>query len=175
MQTYLTLVSVVSLVGFYAALVILSRAIPAFALGVDDGPAIRGTLATALGIATTMFPLWRLHWISLRRLWAARNESGREYLFIVSSLGVVATAITAGRLVTHITALLLDTAPATNAGGADMLSALLLFTASGLLWHHHWALLRHEVASSEPVVRPRPAASTVPLLDRPAQRQQRAA
>ncbi|MFQ5856275.1 MAG: hypothetical protein ACE5LU_11590 [Anaerolineae bacterium] len=109
-----------------------------------------------MGVATAAFPLWRLHWMSLRRLWAERLEDGRAYLLLVSSLGVIATAVTAGQFVTIIATLLLNTAPASNAGWADLLGTLLLFVTSWLLWRHHWALLRHESISSQPFPRARP-------------------
>jgi len=166
MQTYLTLVSIISLAGFYTAAVILSRAIPTFALGVDDSAAIRGTLAMALGVAVAAFPLWRMHWMSLRRLWAERLDEGRQYLLLVSSLGVAATAISAGRLVTNLATLLLSAAPASRAGWANLLSALLLFLVSWLLWRHHWKLLRREAAASPPAHRIRRRTNAVSLPDR---------
>ncbi|RME44066.1 MAG: hypothetical protein D6791_14060 [Chloroflexi bacterium] len=174
MQTYLTLVSMVSLAGFYAATVVLARAVPTFVLGVDDSLATRGMLATALGVATAAFPLWRLHWTSLRRLWAARLANGGAYLFAVSSLGVVATAVSAGLLVTRVAMLLLGTIPASPAGWANVLNGLFLFLVSWLLWRHHWLLLRHESSfSSRTGRRSPPSAMTRP--DQSPQRRQQAA
>lgn len=175
MQTYLTLVSMASLAGFYAATIILSRVLPAFALGVDDSVAIRRTLATALGVVTVSFPLWRLHWMSLRRLWTERRHDGHEYLLAISSLGVVATAVTAGRLVTRIAMLLLHTQPASTAGWTNLLNALLLFLVSCLLWRHHWRLLRCEATAPQSAPRRRPTASSVPLPDPARQHRQQAA
>lgn len=175
MQTYLTLVTFVSLAGFYAATIVLARAIPAFILGIDAGPAARHTLALGLGIGTTTFALWRVHWTSLRRLWAERLEDGRRYLFLVSSLGVVATAVSGGRFVAHVAALVLDAAPTSHAGWADLLSTLLLFLISWLLWHHHWTVLQPNALSSPVVSRRRPTTGADPLPDRSPQRRRQAA
>lgn len=175
MQTYLTLVTFVSLAGFYAAAIVLSRTIPSFVLSVDDGTAIRNTLATGLGVGTATFALWRVHWTSLRRLWAERLKDSRTYLFVTSSLGVVATAVSGGWFVAHAAVLVLDTAPMSSAGWAELLSAWLLFLVSWLLWRHHWALLRSGAISSPVVSRRRPTADADPLPDRSPHRQRRAA
>lgn len=175
MQTYLTLVTFVSLAGLYAAAIVLSRAIPSFVLSVDDGAAIRNTLAIGLGVGTTTFALWCVHWMSLRRLWAERLEDGRRYLFLVSSLGVVATAVSGGWFVARVAALVLDTAPMSSAGWAELLSVWLLLLVSWLLWRHHWTLLRSGAISSPVVSRRRPAADADPLPDRSSHRQRQAA
>lgn len=175
MQTYLTLVTFVSLAGFYAAAIILSQAVPSFVLSVDDGTAIRNTLATGLGAGATTFALWRVHWTSLRRLWAERLKDGRQYLFLVSSLGAVVTAVSGGWFVARFAALVLDTVPMSSAGWAELLSALLLFLVSWLLWRHHWTLLQPSAISSPVVSHRRPAADADPLPDRSPHRQQQAA
>lgn len=126
-------------------------------------------------MGTTTFALWRVHWMSLRRLWATRLKAGDTYLFVVSSLGVAVTAFSAGRLVTRVATLLLGTLPASAAGSAEIASASLLFLTSWLLWRHHWRLLRGEATSSVSLSRARSAADAVPLPDRPLQRGQRAA
>jgi hypothetical protein len=148
MKSYLTLVTTVSLAGFYIAVVVLARVMPGLALGVKDGEAIRGSLATALGFATAMLPLWLLHWSALRRLWISLNEARPRYLFVITSIGVLATAITAGQLVTELSRLFLSTRPISNAGLADLFGAIVLFLTSLALWSHHWRLLRQYVATT---------------------------
>lgn len=142
MSAYVNLVSFASLIGFYAAVYILAGTLPKFTLGVDDGEAVRSTISTALGLAITTLPLWYLHWRALRRLWARAGNRNRSYLFIVNSIAVLATAITAGHVVRHAAALLLGTVPATDAGVATFWSTVLRFVISALLWHHHWTILQ---------------------------------
>jgi hypothetical protein len=150
MRTYLTLVTWLSLAVFYAASAVLAKHLPAFALGVDDGPAARRILALTLGAAVAGLPLWRIHWQTLRCLWAENDGDGRGYLLLTSSLGVVATAATAAWLVSRAAGLLLQAVAPVRSGLADLLAALLLFAVSWLLWRHHWRLLSQSDAGMPP-------------------------
>ena len=144
MNAYVHLVTLLSLAGFYVATFLLAGAIPTFVLQIDDGAAIRSTISTTLGVAITTLPLWYLHWHALRRLWDARSESGRGYLFLINSVAVLATAVMAGQLVRHVAALLLGTVPASDTATATLATIMLRFALSGLLWHYHWTLLRKQ-------------------------------
>lgn len=150
MQTYLALVTWLSLAAFYTASAILAKRLPTFALGVDDGPAARQILALALGIAVAALPLWRIHWQALRRLWVENDGDGRGYLLLTSSLGVLATAVTAAWLVSRAAGFLLGAVAPMRVGLADLLAALLLFLLSWMLWRHHWALLHRPDANGAP-------------------------
>lgn len=156
MATYLNLVSLASLLGFYGAMFILAGALPQFTLGVDDSEVVRSTISTTLGIAITTLPLWYLHWRALRRLWAQAGDRNRSYLFLVNSIAVLATAVTAGHVVRHTAALLLGTVPATDAGVATFWSTALRFVISALLWHHHWTVLQENDAAGADDVRSHP-------------------
>lgn len=153
MQAYLTLVTFVSLVGFYAAAAILAGAIPSFVLGIEDTSALRGTIATTLGVIITTAPLWILHWRALRRLWNKYGASGRGYLFLVNSLGVFVTAVMAGQFVRHATALLLE---ASIVSGSDIASLWTIggrFILAAILWNHHWRMLQNEIGDTSPRAR----------------------
>ncbi|MFQ5613751.1 MAG: hypothetical protein ACE5H9_16625 [Anaerolineae bacterium] len=150
MKAYLTSISAISLVGLYVATFVLGRVAPGLFLGVKDDAATRSALATALGVVTTMLPLWLLHWSALRRLWARSQVERPSYLFVVTSLTVVAAAITAGRLMTQIATLLLSTTYLSSAAWAGLFSALFLSVTSFVLWYHHYRLLRQMVGSARP-------------------------
>ena len=159
MSAYVHLVSFASLIGFYGAVYVLAGTLPQFTLGVNDSEAVRSTISTTLGIAITTLPLWYLHWRALRRLWTRTGDRNRSYLFIVNSIAVLATAITAGHVVRHTAALLLGTVPATDAGVATFWSTVLRFTIAALLWHHHWTILQQDNTAGADV-RPQPGVAT---------------
>lgn len=159
MSAYVHLISLGSLIMFYAAVYVLAGAIPQFALGVDDSEALRSTISSTLGIAVTTLPLWYLHWRAMRRLWERTGDRNRSYLFIVNSIAVLATAITGGHVVRHTAALLLGTVPATDAGVATFWATMLRFVVAAFLWLHHWRVLqRDDIAGTD--VRRHPGVAT---------------
>ncbi|MFQ5577526.1 MAG: DUF5671 domain-containing protein [Anaerolineae bacterium] len=142
LNLYLYSVSAVSLAAFYVAALGFAANALALAFGLEGGPDIRHTVATAAGVVVASFPMWAIHWRWLRRQFgrATKNEVllHRFYLFTIICLSAMAMLVSGSAAVSQLAGLLLGLTDTAAAGVQKGLAALATLGLSAGLWLHHW-------------------------------------